>query len=424
MFKWPGIPSPRADIHELADFAELVCWRDGSASVTNLSRSIDRTDENDYSFDGVPEDEDTPKDIGEAFNEISTRSNACRNGYPFVVDSAGNAIRIVQDAWDSKRIIYQYLLLATRLDMSKNRSHSGIDGTQLFEELSAETSREYFGSRAKSIVFGTASGTADFPSKINNLCNKLEEGGGFENRSGRPWRQKDGTLDVVAWKPFTDRRDGKLIAFGQCKTGTHGKEDFTTLQPDAFCSKWLKSQPALIPIRMFFISEALHEVSWRNDAVDAGLMFDRCRIMDFSDEISQPLLAKIAKWTTAAANAAGLPELMSFPKSQTMEAKMPAQLRTYTINRGMMDSWLKVFDEEIRPIHDKIGMPISNTWVNADRNEFIWVRNFDSADEIPEKEAAYFASDERKALGDKPTSHIAKIDVKVIEGVLQPAAVA
>ena len=46
---------------------------------------------------------------------------------------------------------------------------------------------------------------------------------------------------------------------------------------------------------------------------------------------------------------------------------MVAQLRTYTINRGMMDSWLKVFEEEIRPIHDKIGMPISATFVNADR---------------------------------------------------------
>ncbi len=103
---------------------------------------------------------------------------------------------------------------------------------------------------------------------------------------------------------------------------------------------------------------------------------------------------------------------------------MVSQLRTYTINRGMMDSWLKVFDEEIRPIHDKIGMPISATWVNADRNEFIWIRSFNSAEEIPEKEAAYFASDERKALGDRPTSHIAKIEVKVIETVLEPAAVA
>ena len=99
---------------------------------------------------------------------------------------------------------------------------------------------------------------------------------------------------------------------------------------------------------------------------------------------------------------------------------MVAQLRTYTINRGMMDSWLKVFDEEIRPIHDKIGMPIEATWTNADRNEFIWIRSFNNAEEIPDKEAAYFASAERQALGDKPTSHIAKIEVKVIERGTEP----
>ena len=197
MFKWPGIPSPKAHIHELADFAELVCWRDGSASVTSLSRSLDRTDENDYS-DGVPEEEETPNDIGEAFNEIETRLMACRSGYPFVVDLDGNTIHIAQDAKDSKSIIYQYLLLATRLGMSRNRTHAGIDGTHLFEELSAEISRDYFGSRAKSIVFGTASGTSGFSDKVDNLCNLLGEGEGFIDRSGNAQHQKDGKLDVVA----------------------------------------------------------------------------------------------------------------------------------------------------------------------------------------------------------------------------------
>ena len=82
-----------------------------------------------------------------------------------------------------------------------------------------------------------------------------------------------------------------------------------------------------------------------------------------------------------------------------------------------MDSWVELFNEHIRPLHDKLGIPVENSWVNADRTEFIWVRRFDSAEEIAEKEAAYFASDERKALGDIPTSHIAKMEVRVVEGV-------
>jgi hypothetical protein len=61
---------------------------------------------------------------------------------------------------------------------------------------------------------------------------------------------------------------------------------------------------------------------------------------------------------------------------------------------------------------------VERTWVNADRTEFIWVRSFNSAEEIPAKQEAYFASPERSALGDLPTSHIAKIEVRVIEPVL------
>ena len=71
---------------------------------------------------------------------------------------------------------------------------------------------------------------------------------------------------------------------------------------------------------------------------------------------------------------------------------MVSQLRIYTINRGMMDSWVKLFEEQIRPIHDSIGVPVVASWVNADRTEFIWVRRFNSADEIADKEAEYFAS--------------------------------
>ena len=94
---------------------------------------------------------------------------------------------------------------------------------------------------------------------------------------------------------------------------------------------------------------------------------------------------------------------------------MVSQLRIYTINKGMMDSYLKLFDEKIRPIHEKLGIAIVGTWVNADRSEFIWVRSFASTEEIAAKEKEYFASPERKALGDLPGSHLAKMEVRVIE---------
>ena len=52
-----------------------------------------------------------------------------------------------------------------------------------------------------------------------------------------------------------------------------------------------------------------------------------------------------------------------------------------------------------------------------DRTEFIWIRQFNDASEIQAKEAEYFASPERTELADRPTSHIAKMEVKVINSV-------
>ena len=103
---------------------------------------------------------------------------------------------------------------------------------------------------------------------------------------------------------------------------------------------------------------------------------------------------------------------------------MVSQLRIYTINRGMMESWVKLFNEHIRPLHQRLGIPVEASWVNADKTEFIWVRRFANAEEIPAKEAEYFASPERTALANVPTSHIAKMEVRVIESVNAPSGVA
>ena len=102
---------------------------------------------------------------------------------------------------------------------------------------------------------------------------------------------------------------------------------------------------------------------------------------------------------------------------------MFAQIRTYTINKGMMDSWLELFDKEIRTVHESLGIPIVATYVAPDRTDFVWVRTFETAEEIPAKEEAYFASPGRKALGSKPTDHIAKMDVKLEEAVLETAKI-
>ena len=306
MFKWPGLPSPRAPAHEVADFAELVCWRDGGTSLNTIVAVLGRLDENDYS-EGVPEEEAITEVVEGAYSEIERRKDACRGGYPFAIGPRGYTMKISENRDDRRCAVYHYLLLATRLNMQSNRRHAGIDGASLLEDLSAEAAREYLGARAESMVFGHGPSGVGFENKINDLCGRLEEGDGFYRHGSGRTTANDGKLDIVAWKHFADRLPGKLIAFGQCKTGTNFRDNFADLQPDSFCKKWLHSFPAFVPVRMFFVAEALSRVNRYDIAIDAGLLFDRCRIVDFCDNVSNDVLEKMKEWTDAAARATTLP---------------------------------------------------------------------------------------------------------------------
>ena len=307
MFKWPGSPSPEAPIQELADFAELMCLQQGSTSATSLSQLIGRVSEADFS-DGVPEEDEGDMASEEVYLELERRRAACGSNYPFAIDEAGRSLKLFPGEIPDLHILYRYLLLATRLNMATERKHAGFDGTQLFELLSAEVAREYLGQRAKSLVFGTASDNPNFEAKVNDLCAQVGEGGGYTTRPGRSARTKDGKLDVVVWVPFVDGLPSKLIGFGQCKTGTNYRDETTQLQPGKFREKWLGDSLYVTPIRMFFISEALPQTANKRAdlSLDAGLLFDRCRIIDCANSIDAVLMDKINIWTNAAAQAYSL----------------------------------------------------------------------------------------------------------------------
>ena len=312
MFKYPGVPTVRAYAHELADFAELMAWRDGRVSTTDLSRVIGRNEESDYS-DGVPEEDEADRDAEDAYVEMETRDHACGMdaSYPFSIDDRGNTFVRPSKKLSSRQLVYLYLLLATRLNMRDNRVHAEIDGARLFEKLCAGVARSYLGQRAESIVFGATSGSGGFPARIARLCHQLGEGGGVKD--GVSPRVRDGKLDVVAWKPFADSWQGKLIIFGQCKTGTDYRDMLMQLQPEAFCKKLLRELPSVMPVRAFFVSEALSrsgassQRQWYDSSVDAGLLFDRCRIVDFCDGVAEDVLEEVRTWTEAAAAVSELP---------------------------------------------------------------------------------------------------------------------
>ena len=300
MFKLPNAPSPQADVHELADFVELVSWDRGSASKREIVAYLGQIDDNDNNI-GCDDDDDENSDfLDEVMNEIERREPACGNGYHFRLDREGTVLRHNPDNNDQRSILYRYLLLSTRLNMKDSRVHAGIDGTGLLEEVAAHALQNYLGgTRARNIVFGTAT-PGSFENKVLALCHELREGTGFRSLDDDEVQANDDKLDAVAWIPFSDLLPGQLIVFGQCKTGSNWGGLVTQLQPGSFIKKWMIDPVLVDPIRAFCISEAADRSRWKGTCVNAGLVLDRCRLVDFCDNLSADVLDRVTRWTIAA----------------------------------------------------------------------------------------------------------------------------
>lgn len=101
---------------------------------------------------------------------------------------------------------------------------------------------------------------------------------------------------------------------------------------------------------------------------------------------------------------------------------MIAEVRIYTINKGMMDAFITLFNEQLAPIHAQCGIKILGAWANRPQNEFIWIRSFENEADREQKTKAYMASPARQAIGDKPQQLEAKIEVRVVEDIFAPSA--
>src|SRR4029077_6469280 len=96
-----------------------------------------------------------------------------------------------------------------------------------------------------------------------------------------------------------DQRCGQLIGFGQCKTGTHWKNQLFELQPTGFYDKWVHTSAVVKPVRLMFLASRVRNHEWFDLGVDGGLLFDRCRILDFAPPMPA-LRSKWVAWTNAA----------------------------------------------------------------------------------------------------------------------------
>ena len=332
MSEIPNAPPVRGDASHIADFAEIECLRYDrlSVSVFNISHALDDAstddgvsgapryeaaleteegdEDSDFSHDDVREGDtlEVREDVDAAFNDVEVRREHCGPHvfYPFRRDE-DNRGRIVMDKpQDDKQrwqaLLYLFLLWLTRI--SGNSTHDRA-ARLLFERLCCKVASNYWGrgiagESAPFIHFGALPG--NFGRKINVLSQQLGEGKGFrEDALPRGHQPKDGGLDIVVHRRFADGRPGQLIGFGQCKSGRNYESKLTELSLRDF-QGWFLGDFVVEPVRLFFLSDRVADdkVLARN-CRKAGILFDRCRIMEYAGEVDSDLKREIADWILA-----------------------------------------------------------------------------------------------------------------------------
>ena len=266
------LPSAAASVEDHADFLELSALRspEGIISIYEYMRELGLACADEGIEDEEKNEQEQDDGVQEAlaegaFAELDDRNRSCgcnASRYPFIITESTVAYNK-----DPEKSLYTFLALLSWFGKDAGPS-GGLEGEKIFEEICAKAAEVYLGGpdyKVRSKVFGFPRRLEPkgFAAALDQLCIHLGEGKG--HHKGRPKLpdQKDGKLDVVAWREFEDRREGKLIAFGQCATG-HDWEGKVTELPQAqdWCTNWMADRPSVWPMRTFFVPHRVDKKNW------------------------------------------------------------------------------------------------------------------------------------------------------------------
>jgi hypothetical protein len=302
------VPEATSPPEHHADFLELSAIRSRTRGVAflefvrdlKMASATEAIADTEAADDGSEIEDRTDALAQSAFDELDERRRSCGKEteiYPFEVSD--NSVRLKKEADKS---LYTFLALLSWF--GKDAGPKETDGEKIFEEICAKAAETYLGGPGRcvrSYIFGFPRRTqpSGFADALDNLCSEMGEGG--SHHKGRPKlpNQKDGKLDIVAWKEFEDKRQGKLITFGQCATGRNWDEKISELPPpDRWCGHWMAETPTVLPVRSFFVPHRIERDSWSHTCTFAGILYDRCRIASFAPAIVPTLQTTWAKWSS------------------------------------------------------------------------------------------------------------------------------
>ncbi|NYH55754.1 hypothetical protein HNR06_005343 [Nocardiopsis arvandica] len=87
------------------------------------------------------------------------------------------------------------------------------------------------------------------------------------------------------------------------------------------------------------------------------------------------------------------------------------QVRTYTVQEGLLDEWVRRWREEIVPLRLEFGFSLGGAWIDRERHHFIWEISYDGPESFAERNLRYWDSPARRAMDLDPQEYLVSTDV-------------
>src|SRR5690606_14454 len=266
-----NLDKPRdADIHTLADFAELLC-------LITHDRICDRETLSDHLHD-IGDMHLSDDQLNDCYSQLAWRKNAFEEFYPFTLDLGERSLQAIEN-FTYKHEAYVLILLCANLPFIEARQKIA----DYFEKLSLNALSEFWPKNGEATPFGKNNtvfkGTK--AERINHLASLIGADGRCRENTLRPGDSGDGGIDLAAWATLDSfERRNIFSGLAQCACS---RTDWPLKQTSITATRLTNMLMSSAPwVEMLFIPHCFRDNNgrWAVEGEVAGVVvFDRLRIL-------------------------------------------------------------------------------------------------------------------------------------------------
>lgn len=294
------------------DYIELRCLThpDKRFARDNLAETVEEFSEmlvdmpEENNFDMAPDEdfplsgalEPTQKDKNEAkysdyFQQLRTRASMFGRAWPFLIDDHGWEIRLIatyEELTDTQLLYLQLLLSSLLRYCGEGRRH---ELTSAFEHLSLRVFTSLLPPHSEVHAFGAAQShryRGHLYDRLRSLAKDVRGRLLLEREDFPAQDVGDGGLDIVAWHPMFDTREGIPISFAQCGCSVKDwPEKMLQASPARLAGHFVTMAPwstyYFMPLDLMDLRTD-REVWMRRADFSQAIVIDRLRLIRLADE--------------------------------------------------------------------------------------------------------------------------------------------